>query len=131
MSDLMSWLRERYALVIIDSPPVANLADPAILAALSDGVVVVGRVGLTKRADLVAAAANLRHTPTPILGAVILEPRAVGEAYYAERHEGLTEKIRPSRRERARSRTSRPTEAAAKISALEQRSAGGGSTPPP
>ncbi|MGZ4308999.1 MAG: polysaccharide biosynthesis tyrosine autokinase [Gaiellaceae bacterium] len=121
MADLMDWLRERHALVIIDSPPAANLADPAILAGLSDGVVIVGRVGLTKRTDLVAAAANLRHTPTPILGAVILEPRAVGEAYYAARPE--TEKSGDPRRERARS--SRLTEAPAKVADLGRRSAGG------
>jgi capsular exopolysaccharide synthesis family protein len=128
MADLMGWLRERHALVIIDSPPVANLADPAILAALSDGVVLVGRVGLTNRADLVAAAANLRHTPTPILGAVILEPRAVSEAYYATRPESPDEKPSQPHRHRARSR---PKEVAAKLAGLERRSAGGGSTPQP
>jgi len=83
MRELIEHLRQQHSLVIIDSPPVANLADPSILAALSDGVVVIGRVRVTKRADLVAAAANLRHTPTPVVGVVILEPRPVNEAYYA------------------------------------------------
>jgi capsular exopolysaccharide synthesis family protein len=85
MKDLIAYLRDQYSLVILDSPPVQNLADPAILAAVSDGVVLIGRVRVTKRADLVAAAANLRHTPTQIVGVVILEPRAVSEAYYATR----------------------------------------------
>ncbi len=83
MRELIEHLRQQYSVVIIDSPPVANLADPSILAALSDGVVLIGRIRVTKRADLVAAAANLRHTPTPIIGVVILEPRAGSETYYA------------------------------------------------
>jgi len=82
MRELVESLREQFQLVIIDSPPVANLADAAILAAVSDGVVVVTRVGLTERAHLPAAAANLRHSPTPIVGAVVLEPRTVDQTYY-------------------------------------------------
>ena len=84
MKDLIDDFRDQHSLVIIDSPPVQNLADPSILAALSDGVVLVGRAHFTKRADLLTAAANLRHTPTPVIGVVVLEPRAVTEAYYSK-----------------------------------------------
>ena len=82
MRDLIAELREQHSLIIIDSPPVANLADASILAAVSDGVVLVARVGVTARADLPAAAANLRHSPTPLIGAVVLEPRTFDETYY-------------------------------------------------
>lgn len=80
--DLIAELREQHSLVIIDSPPVANLADASILAALSDAVVLVARVGLTNRSDLPTAVANLRHSPTPVVGSVVLEPRTFDERYY-------------------------------------------------
>jgi capsular exopolysaccharide synthesis family protein len=82
MRDVLAELRTRYPLILIDSPPVAHLADPAILASISDGTILVARVGITARADLVAAVANLRHSPTPIVGAVVLRPQAVDGAYY-------------------------------------------------
>lgn len=82
MHDAIASLREQHSLILIDSPPVANLADAAILAAVSDGVVVVARVGVTERSHLPQAATNLRHSPTPIVGVVILEPRTVDQTYY-------------------------------------------------
>jgi capsular exopolysaccharide synthesis family protein len=80
--ELMVHLRQRHGLVIVDSPPVAHLADASILAAVSDGVVVVGRVGLTNRSDLVTAVANLRHSPTPIVGSILLRQQEIDESYY-------------------------------------------------
>lgn len=82
MRELVADLRDRYSLVIIDSPPVAHLADASILASVSDGVVLVARVGVTQRANLESAVANLRHSPTPIVGSVLLEPRQIDQTYY-------------------------------------------------
>jgi receptor protein-tyrosine kinase len=79
---LLEELRSRYALIIIDSPPVAHLADAAILAAASDGVVVVARVGVTERAHIPAAVATLRQVPTPLVGIVLIEPKTVDQTYY-------------------------------------------------
>jgi receptor protein-tyrosine kinase len=80
--ELIGELREQYGLVLIDSPPVAHLADASILASVSDGVIVVARVGITNRVDLPAAAGNLRQVPTPIVGVVLLEQRTIDETYY-------------------------------------------------
>ncbi len=80
--EIFSELRDQHALVIIDTPPVANLADASILASLADGIVLVARVGVTNRGDLPAAVANLRHSPVPVIGAVVLEPRTFDETYY-------------------------------------------------
>lgn len=88
MREVMAELREQHSLVIVDSPPVAHLADASILAAISDGVVLVARVGVTNRADLPAAAANLRHSPTPIIGAIVLSQQMIDETYYPTRAEG-------------------------------------------
>ncbi len=83
--DAVGELRQQFALVIVDTPPVVHLADATILAGLADGVVVVGRVGLTDRSDLAGAAANLRHSPTPVIGAVVVEPRATNQVSYGAR----------------------------------------------
>ena len=78
----MASLRANYDLILIDSPPVANLADASLLASLSDGVVLIARVGLTKRRDLQFAIEGLRHSPTAIVGAVVFERQSPGAAYY-------------------------------------------------
>jgi non-specific protein-tyrosine kinase len=88
MRDVVAELRERHSLIIIDSPPVAHLADASILASISDGVVLVARVGVTNRSDLPAAAANLRHSPTPIVGTIVLSQQMIDETYYPTRTEG-------------------------------------------
>ncbi len=75
MRQLIDEMRSRFSLVIIDAPPVAHLADASVLASLSDGVIIVARVGVTKRAELAAVATNLLPSPTPIVGVVVLEPR--------------------------------------------------------
>jgi len=91
MADAIDQLRQQFSLVLIDSPPVAHLADASILASLSDGVVVVARVGVTARADLVTAAATLRHSPTPIVGVVVLERRTIDETYYPAMSKGTAQ----------------------------------------
>jgi receptor protein-tyrosine kinase len=92
MRELVAELRERYPLILIDSPPVAHLADGAIVASVSDGVIMVARVGITNRNDLPQAAANLRHSPTPIVGVVLLRPQAIdGNYYYASATDGREE----------------------------------------
>ena len=78
-------------MVVLDSPPVAHLADASILASISDGVVVIARVGVTDREDLVTASANLRHSPTPIIGTIVLSQQMIDETYYPTRTEGRRE----------------------------------------
>jgi tyrosine-protein kinase Etk/Wzc len=82
LGELIARFRDQYELIVIDSPPVAHLADASLLASLSDAVVLVARVGTTKRKDLAMAAASLRHTPTPIVGAVVFERKTSASVYY-------------------------------------------------
>jgi capsular exopolysaccharide synthesis family protein len=81
MADLIPELRDRFDLVLFDSPPIAVLADGLILASLSDLVVFVVRTGLTKPADLKASAASLTQGFTPIAGMVVFEAIAA-DLYY-------------------------------------------------
>lgn len=85
MRGLMAELRERFDIVLIDSPPIAGLADGLILASLSDAVVMVVRTGLTKPKDLTAAAKSVHQSQTPIAGLVVFEERAVDSYYPVDR----------------------------------------------
>lgn len=80
---LLAELRERFDLVLIDTPPLAGLADGLILASLSDIVVLVVRAGVTKPADLITATNSLLHNMTPIAGTVVFEELPVEPYYYA------------------------------------------------
>lgn len=82
MQELVAAVRDKHTLVLIDSPPVAHLADATVLASLSDGIVLVARVGVTQRSDLGDTIAKLRHLPTPLIGAVVLQPQRMDETYY-------------------------------------------------
>jgi non-specific protein-tyrosine kinase len=82
MAKLVHTLRESFDLIVIDSPPVGHLADAALLAALSDGSILVARAGYTDRSAIVAAVAALERTPVPIVGAVVFERRSLDPVYY-------------------------------------------------
>jgi len=112
---LMPMLRKKYDRVLIDSPPVLLLADAQILAAQSDGVVLILRVGRSTRRDSLHAYTELVSVGAPVLGAVInAAPRRHGsypyggychhrysiEAVTAEDHEVRGNKARPSSSER-------------------------------
>jgi capsular exopolysaccharide synthesis family protein len=90
---LLHELRQRFDLIVIDSPPVGNLADAALLAALSDASILVARAGQTARASVVHAATALRRPRAPIVGVVVFERRTLDPVYYPA---GGTERARPS-----------------------------------
>ena len=93
---LVETLRERFDLILIDSPPVGQLADASLLASASDGAVVVARVGKTKREALQNAVAILSRNPVPVLGVVMFVARSQDSLYY-----GTQERKRKRRRLRA------------------------------
>jgi capsular exopolysaccharide synthesis family protein len=82
MRTLLDELRVRYDIIVFDSPPLAHLADASILASLSDGFVLVVRTGVTRPADLDAAAAALVQSGVSIVGLVVFEPRSIDKTYY-------------------------------------------------
>lgn len=75
-------LRNRFDYVIVDSTPLLAVTDAAILAAASDGVLMMTRFGYTKREQLTHAIANLENVSAPLLGAVFtMVPARSGSAY--------------------------------------------------
>jgi tyrosine-protein kinase len=78
---LLRELRDSFDYILLDTPPIAALADGLILASLSDVVVFVVRAGLTRPADLKAASASLAQSRTPVEGMVMFED-LVTKPYY-------------------------------------------------
>jgi polysaccharide biosynthesis transport protein len=68
---LLAQLRERYARIIVDSPPVGAVADALILAPQADGVVVVAHSGKVARGALVNVLERLTAARARILGVVL------------------------------------------------------------
>ncbi|HJQ36558.1 MAG TPA: polysaccharide biosynthesis tyrosine autokinase [Thermoanaerobaculia bacterium] len=71
MKHLIEELREKYAYVIFDSPPVLAVTDAVVLAANADGVVLTVHGGHTPRELVQRSAERLRLSNIPVLGAIL------------------------------------------------------------
>jgi Mrp family chromosome partitioning ATPase len=71
MAELLPKLREMVDLVIIDSPPVQAVADPLVLAARVDGVVLVVDAGKTARETLRRTVDALGRVGVHLVGVVL------------------------------------------------------------
>jgi polysaccharide biosynthesis transport protein len=80
--DVFAWLRDRYDLVLIDSPPVLPVTDAAILAQYVDATLVVVAAGQTRRADLHRAAEKLGQVRARVVGIVLNKVTRHGGRYY-------------------------------------------------
>ena len=83
MNQLLEELKERFDLVLLDSPPVLGLADSPLMAALVDGVVIVIQSDRSRRGSLKASLRRLRNMRTNVLGAVLtkFDPTDMGNRY--------------------------------------------------
>lgn len=71
MSQVLDECRKRFEYVIVDTPPVLYVTDAVIVAAQSDGTVIVIRPGKTGRAALKRAIEVLRQSHIKLFGTVI------------------------------------------------------------
>ena len=98
---LLSEMRAQFDYVIVDSTPLLAVTDGAILAADSDGALIVARFGQAKREQLTHAVGNLEGVGAPLLGAVFTMMPTRGNASYSYSYNyyGDDSARRPSRRE--------------------------------
>lgn len=80
---LLSEARAEYQFVVIDSPPLLNVADSRILATLAEGVVLVVKGGATPREVAQRAGTHARDVGANLIGVVLnnLDVRS-GDNYY-------------------------------------------------
>jgi succinoglycan biosynthesis transport protein ExoP len=77
-SDTRSWLqtfKERFDVIIIDSPPTLALTDAQVLCSQVDGVVMIVAADSTAKEEVQRAQAMLRHAGGRLLGAVFNKVR--------------------------------------------------------
>jgi len=83
MSTLLQDLRQRYDVILIDTPPLLAVTDAQIVASKSDGVIMVVSYGKVKRDIAVKAKANLDRVGAKMLGVVLNNvKRKASEGYY-------------------------------------------------
>jgi Mrp family chromosome partitioning ATPase/capsular polysaccharide biosynthesis protein len=68
--EILARLRAAYDLVIVDTPPLLRVGDAMTLSAHADGILVVTRVNLVRRAMLSGLRRQLETAPAPKLGYV-------------------------------------------------------------
>jgi capsular exopolysaccharide synthesis family protein len=69
-------LTAKFRYVVLDCPPILSFADAMTLPWLVDGVLFVARADRTKAVDVKHAELRLRQVSAPLLGAVLVGPRA-------------------------------------------------------
>lgn len=83
MRTLLANLCASFDVIIVDSPPILGLADAAIWAGMTDGVLLVARRGKTRRGPFEEAIAAVRTTNKPIVGVIVNDmKRARSSAFY-------------------------------------------------
>ena len=78
MADLLTTLREKYDVVLIDTSPLLPVTDAAVLAQRVDAVLVVTREGRTHVQDVQAARDALGVASGKVLGSVLTVVRDTG-----------------------------------------------------
>jgi len=82
---VLAALRDKYDLIIIDSPPIVPVSDPLILSEMSDGVIIVTKGGATSRVVARKACQSLEKINATIIGVVMNNvkiPKGVYGSYY-------------------------------------------------
>ncbi|MEB3179528.1 MAG: polysaccharide biosynthesis tyrosine autokinase [Nostocaceae cyanobacterium] len=89
MQDLMDKLQAAFDIVIYDAPPILGVADATLLAAHTNGLVLVTGLGRLKRSVLERALEDLKVAGTPLLGVVAnrtKEEIPTSYAHYLQSH---------------------------------------------
>ncbi len=81
MIDVVARLRGMFDVVVIDSPPLGPVADPAALARLCDGVVLVSRAGKTDRRRLLDNTQVVQRAGGRLLGVALNFLRTSDSSY--------------------------------------------------
>jgi capsular exopolysaccharide synthesis family protein len=96
MQDLMNELHSSFDLVIYDTTPIVGFADANLLAANTNGVMLVAGLGKLKRTAFAQALEEIQVSGTPILGLVAnksKESTAISQSNYQQYYKVSRERI--------------------------------------
>jgi capsular exopolysaccharide synthesis family protein len=71
MLELLQRLRSEFDVILIDTPPMLDIADARILGRLADAAILVFRAGQTSRDTALAAKRRLTDDGIPVLGTIL------------------------------------------------------------
>ncbi len=86
MSFLLGYLKKRFDILIVDTPPILPASDALMLAPQTDGVVMIVKPGTVNRNMIKKAIEQLRVTHANLLGIVLNRVDTRREAYYKYYH---------------------------------------------
>jgi succinoglycan biosynthesis transport protein ExoP len=70
MKDVLAQLKDQYDLVVIDSAPIGVVADSFPLVRITDGVLLVARIGKSTKESAADVRDQLRRLEAPVLGVI-------------------------------------------------------------
>ena len=90
LPEVLALARRRFDTVIIDTPPMINMADARVIAKLADGLILVVRSGSTTRDAALLAKARFAADGIPVMGTILnfWNPRTPGYGYYKHYYAG-------------------------------------------
>ncbi len=86
MSFLMSFLKKKFDMLIIDSSPVMPTSDAIILASRTDGVLLINRSGMMNRKMVIKTVEQLQGIKANLMGIVLNRVNIKKEGYYKYYH---------------------------------------------
>jgi Mrp family chromosome partitioning ATPase/capsular polysaccharide biosynthesis protein len=84
ITEILKRLRERYELVLVDSPPLLHVGDAMTLAARIDGLLLVSSLRLARRQLLAESRRILETLPAETLGVVVAAAQLEDDRYRAD-----------------------------------------------
>ena len=93
LGEFLAIAREQFDVVLLDTPPLLQLADARIVGSYADGLLMVIRAGHTTRDSAVAARQQLAEDGIPVLGVALNDwnprfPEYYGYDYYSKGYSG-------------------------------------------
>ena len=80
--ELLDWLAESFDYVLVDTPPLSNVADADLIASQCDGALLVVRGNFTPRSLVADSLKQLERANCKLMGVVLNRVTLEGNAYY-------------------------------------------------
>ncbi|MGD0434823.1 MAG: polysaccharide biosynthesis tyrosine autokinase [Bryobacteraceae bacterium] len=73
LREIFEFLKKRYDMILVDTPPILHVADTRIIAPLADALILVLRCGVTNRANAMEAYQRIQEDGLALLGTVLTD----------------------------------------------------------
>ncbi|MCK4760051.1 MAG: CpsD/CapB family tyrosine-protein kinase, partial [Candidatus Aminicenantes bacterium] len=83
MKELLEDAKEKYDVVLLDTPPILAVVDALIVSSMSESMVFIIRAGKTARVPFLRAVEELKQAKTKIVGVVFNEVKIKEREYYS------------------------------------------------